>query len=74
MAFFCRHCDEVATGRMYRVISEEEGVILLDMVVCRLCYEQARQLGLDGEEIKLDQHSREQLPVVRSISAVTHDQ
>jgi hypothetical protein len=38
------------------------------MVVCRLCYEQAKQLGLDGEEIELDQYSREQLPVVRSIN------
>ncbi len=74
MAFFCRHCDEVATGRMYRVFSEDDGVILLDMVVCRLCYEQARQLGLDGEEIELDQNTRERLPVVHSISAVTHDQ
>jgi hypothetical protein len=68
MAFFCRHCDEVATGKIYRVFSEEDGLILLNMVVCRLCYEQARQLGLDGEEIELDQYSREQLPVVRSIN------
>lgn len=55
------------------MISEEEGVILLDMVVCRLCYEQARQLGLDGEEIDLDQNSREQLPVVHSISQPPRD-
>jgi hypothetical protein len=53
---------------MYRVFSEDDGLILLDMVVCRLCYEQAKQLGLDGEEIELDQYSREQLPVVRSIN------
>jgi hypothetical protein len=58
---------------MYRVFSEEAGVILLDMVVCRLCYEQARQLGLDGEEIELDQYSREQLPVVHYINQPTRD-
>lgn len=58
---------------MYRVFSEEDGISLLDMVVCRLCYEQAKQLGLDGEEIELDQYSREQLPVVRSIDQPTRD-
>ena len=63
MAFFCRHCDEVATGARYRVFSEEQGVLLLDMIVCRLCYEQAKELGLDGEEIRLDENSRQPLPV-----------
>jgi superfamily II helicase len=63
MAFFCRHCDEVATGAMYRVFSEEQGITLLDMIVCRLCYEQAKELGLDGEEIGLDENSRQQLLV-----------
>ncbi len=63
MPFFCRHCDDVATGRMYRVFSEEQGIVLLNMIVCRLCYEQATQLGLDGEEIKIDENSRQQLPV-----------
>jgi hypothetical protein len=58
---------------MYRVFSEDDGLILLDMVVCRLCYEQARQLGLDGEEIELDQYSREQLPVVHSINRPMRD-
>jgi hypothetical protein len=74
MEFFCRHCDEIATGKIYRVFSEEDGLILLNMVVCRSCYDQARQLGLDGEEIKLDQNSHGQLPLVRSISDATHDQ
>jgi hypothetical protein len=72
MEFFCRHCEETVTGSMYRVLSEEDGIVLLDMVVCRSCYDQARQLGLDGEEIKLDQNSREQLPVVRSNTETAH--
>ncbi len=67
MAFFCRHCDDVVTGRMYRVLSEEQGIILLNMIVCRLCYEQARELGLDGEEIDLDENSLQQLPVDSSL-------
>ena len=72
MEFLCRHCEEAATGSMYRVLSEEDGIVLLDMVVCRSCYDQARLLGLDGEEIKLDQNSRKQLPVVRSIAETAH--
>jgi hypothetical protein len=63
MPFFCRHCDEVATGAMYRVFSEEQGITLLNMIVCRLCYEQAKELGLDGEVIELDENSRQPLPV-----------
>jgi hypothetical protein len=74
MEFLCRHCDEVAIGKKYRVFSEEDGVILLDMTVCRSCYDQARRLGLDGEEVKLDERSREQLPMVRSVGSVTYDQ
>lgn len=41
-------------GQPYRVVSEEDGVILLDMTVCRLCYEQARALGLYSETIPLE--------------------
>lgn len=48
---------------MFRVFSEEQGITLLDMIVCRLCYEQAKELGLDGEEIGLDENSRQQLLV-----------
>ena len=54
MKFFCRHCDQIVIGKPYRVISEEDGVILLNMTVCRSCYEQARALGLRSEPISLD--------------------
>ena len=54
MKFFCRHCDEIVVGKPYRVISEEDGVILLDMTVCRSCYEQARALGLSSEALPLE--------------------
>jgi len=53
MKFFCRHCDEEVVGHPYRVVSEEDGVILLNMTVCRGCYEQARALGLRSEPISL---------------------
>ena len=74
MEFLCQHCDEMATGTMYRVFSEEDGVLLLNMIVCRSCYDQARQLGLDGEEVKLDQNAREKVPAVHPTSIRTDDQ
>jgi RNase P subunit RPR2 len=58
MKFFCRHCDEIVVGKAYRVVSEEDGVILLNMTVCRSCYKQARALGLYSEPIRLDPKPR----------------
>ena len=58
MKFFCKHCDEIVVGKPYRVISEEAGVILLDMTVCRPCYQQARALGLYSEAIPLGREPR----------------
>ena len=55
MEFLCRHCDGIVEGARYRVLSEEDGVILLDMIVCRPCYDQARELGLHGEEVTSDE-------------------
>ncbi len=47
----CRHCDETITGNSYRVISEEDGVVLLNMVVCASCAAVAKSLLLHTEEI-----------------------
>jgi hypothetical protein len=52
MKFYCKHCDQVVVGEAYRVLSEENGIVLLDMTVCRPCYEQARDLGLYSEAIQ----------------------
>jgi hypothetical protein len=40
-------------GNAYRVKSEEEGITLLNMVVCSLCFMEAKRLGLHAEEINL---------------------
>lgn len=74
MDFFCEHCDEMATGTMYRVFSEEDGVRLLDMIVCRSCYDQARALGLDGEEAKPQQNLRDEARGVHPSAIATDDQ
>jgi RNase P subunit RPR2 len=51
MKFTCQHCDTLTEGVAYRVTSEEAGVILLDMIVCYSCFEQAKSLGLNAEEV-----------------------
>jgi hypothetical protein len=47
----CHHCDKRIEAPAYRVTSEEADVILLEMIVCHLCSEQAKDLGLDVKSI-----------------------
>ena len=72
MKFFCRHCERIVFGRSYRVISQEDGVTLLDMTVCHSCYEQAKALGLHSEAIPLDREQRRQ-PSLGECVCVTAD-
>ena len=51
MINICRHCDETIAGKAYRVISEEDGVPLLNMIVCASCAAVAKSLLLKTEEI-----------------------
>jgi RNase P subunit RPR2 len=49
----CQHCGELIVGNAYRVTSEDQGIPLLDMVVCSLCFMEAKRLHLHAEEINL---------------------
>ena len=49
----CQHCDELIVGNAYRVTSEDQGIPLLDMVVCSLCFMEAKRLRLHAEEINI---------------------
>jgi hypothetical protein len=49
----CQHCGELIVGNAYRVTSEEEGITLLDMVVCSLCFMEAKRLHLHAEAINV---------------------
>jgi hypothetical protein len=49
----CQHCGELIVGNAYRVTSEDEGITLLDMIVCSLCFMAAKRLGLHAEEINV---------------------
>jgi RNase P subunit RPR2 len=66
MKFFCKHCDQIVIGKPYRVISEDNGVILLNMTVCGSCHEQAKALGLHSEAIQRDPYGRDKSLSFRS--------
>ena len=51
MNLICRNCDELIIGNAYHVTSEEDGVTLLDMIVCAICASEAKCLQLHTEEI-----------------------
>jgi hypothetical protein len=53
MNVICEHCDEMIVGSSYRVLSEEDGVLLLDMVVCSHCAAEAKNLQLHTEELNV---------------------
>ena len=53
MEHTCEHCGASIAGNAYRVTSEEAGVTLLDMVVCSLCFEEAKRLHLHAETIDI---------------------
>ena len=47
----CQHCGELIVGNAYRVTSKEAGITLLDMVVCFLCFMEAKGLHLHAKKI-----------------------
>ena len=47
----CQHCGELILGAAYRITSEEDGVPLLNMVVCLPCAMEAKRLHLHTEPI-----------------------
>ena len=49
----CQHCGQLIVGNAYRVTSEEDGITLLNMVVCSLCSMEAKRLRLHTEEINV---------------------
>lgn len=53
--FFCDHCERTLTSKAYRVISEDPGGVLLNMLVCHPCNQKAQELGLETREINLDE-------------------
>jgi hypothetical protein len=52
MEFTCRRCNHITKQKLYRVITEEAGVVLLNMVVCSSCARLAKRLGLPAVKIQ----------------------
>lgn len=53
MGWICQHCGAPFADSPYRVKSEDSGIVLLDLIVCRRCHTQAQELGLRTEAIKV---------------------
>lgn len=51
MDFICRRCDQISKQKVYRVTTEDAGVVLLNMLVCSSCARLARKLGLPTVKI-----------------------
>lgn len=46
----CDHCTQPIVGNTYRVTSEEDGVVVMEMIVCQPCCREAKKLGLKTED------------------------
>jgi hypothetical protein len=72
MEFTCRRCNRIAKRKLYRVITEEAGVVLLNMVVCSSCARLAKRLGLPAvkmESAKRTAQTKDQLMANRTQTA-----
>jgi hypothetical protein len=54
--YTCERCRESFAGSSYRVVStDDDGITLLDMVVCYGCYLEASELGLETAAVEISQ-------------------
>ena len=57
----CEHCEGILlNNKAYRVRSEDHGLRLLDMIVCYACHLEARNLGLQTEEMRTSPRARQE--------------
>jgi hypothetical protein len=52
MGFICRRCDRTTKQKLYRITTEDAGVVLLNMLVCSSCARLARKLGLPAVKME----------------------
>ena len=61
MKFACRRCNHITKQKLYRVTTEDAGVVMLNMLVCSSCARLAKRLGLPTvkmESVKRDAKTR----------------
>ena len=52
MEFVCRRCKHITKQNLYRVTTEDAGVVLLNMLVCPSCARLAKRLGLPAVKME----------------------
>jgi RNase P subunit RPR2 len=56
----CHHCEGILLNKKaYRVRTHDQGLILLDMVVCYACNLEAKNLGLETHELQASDNEPE---------------
>jgi hypothetical protein len=53
MEFLCEHCERATSSEAFQIITEDAGLILLNLIVCAPCAEQAVNLGLKATQLNL---------------------
>jgi hypothetical protein len=53
MEFLCEHCERAVGSQPFQVTSEDADIILLNLIVCAPCAEQAVNLRLKVTELNL---------------------
>lgn len=48
----CDHCEGILLNKAYLVRTQEHGLILLNMIVCYACHLEAKNLGLETDELQ----------------------
>jgi hypothetical protein len=52
MESICRRCECITKEKLYRVMTEDAGVVVLDILVCSSCARLAKALGLSTAELQ----------------------
>jgi hypothetical protein len=52
MDFICRRCNHLTKEKLFRVTTEDAGVVVLNMLVCSSCAQLATELGLPTVEVE----------------------
>ena len=58
MDFICRRCNHLTKEKLFRVTTEDAGVVVLNMLVCSSCARLAKELGLPTVEVESERSGK----------------
>jgi hypothetical protein len=64
----CQRCERIAKQKLYRVTTEDAGVVVLNILVCSACARLAKRLGL--ATVKMEMASAERSDKIESDSMI----